>query len=137
LPHLLVEYSANIEPRLNLDGLLDKLHATAVETGVFPLGGLRIRAYPVKHYRVADKHPDNAFVHVTALIGHGRTLEVQQRAGEAVFATLKEHLDPLFRAGPLAISFYIQEAHPVLSYKHNNLHEYVKKRAAAKGRADD
>jgi 5-carboxymethyl-2-hydroxymuconate isomerase len=131
LPHLLVEYSANIEPRLDLEGLLDKLHETAIATGVFPLGGVRIRAYPVRHYRVADKHPDNAFVHVTALIGHGRTLEVQQRAGEAIFSTLKEHLAPLFASAPLAISFYIQEAHPVLSWKHNNLHRYVQERAAA------
>lgn len=82
MPHLIIEYSANIEARLGLDALMDALHRTALETGVFPLGGLRIRAHRADHYRVADCDPANGFVHVTALIGHGRSLEVQQQAGE-------------------------------------------------------
>ncbi|HVS22711.1 MAG TPA: hypothetical protein VMU03_03215, partial [Gammaproteobacteria bacterium] len=53
LPHLIVEYSANIEREIALDELLDKLHARALETGVFPLGGLRVRAHRADHYRIA------------------------------------------------------------------------------------
>jgi 5-carboxymethyl-2-hydroxymuconate isomerase len=128
LPHLIVEYSANIEDRIALDGLLDKLHACALGTGVFPLGGLRIRAHRADAYRIADKAPDNGFVHVTALIGHGRPLDVQQRAGEELFATLTAHLEPLYAKSPLAISLNIQEFDPVLNFKKNNLHEYVKRR---------
>jgi 5-carboxymethyl-2-hydroxymuconate isomerase len=129
LPHLIVEYSANVEDQLRLDELLDKLHATALETGVFPLGGLRVRAYRADIYRIADKDPANGFVHVTAMIGHGRPLDVQQSAGAKLFAALTEHLDPLFQRSPLAISLNVQEFHPVLNYKKNNLHEYVKRRA--------
>jgi 5-carboxymethyl-2-hydroxymuconate isomerase len=128
LPHLIIEYSANIEDRIALDALLDKLHACALETGVFPLGGLRVRAHRADHYRIADKAADNGFVHVTALIGHGRALDVQQRAGEQLFAVLTEHLASLYDRSPLAISLNIQEFHPVLNFKKNNLHEHVKKR---------
>ena len=64
-------------------------------------------------------------MHVTALIGHGRTLDVQQRAGEQLFAALTEHLGPLYDRSPLAISLNIQEIHPVLNFKKNNLHEHV------------
>lgn len=128
MPHLIVEYSANVEALIALDSLLDKLHASALETGVFPLGGLRVRAHRTDAYRIADKAPENGFVHVTALIGHGRTLEVQQRAGEHLMATLTAHLDDLYKTSPLAISLTVQEFHPVLNYKKNNLHEYVKKR---------
>lgn len=130
MPHLIVEYSANIEDRIALDELLDKMHACALRTGVFPIGGLRVRAHRTDHYRVADKAADNGFVHVTAVIGHGRTLDVQQRAGDELFATLTAHLEPLYAQSPLAISLNIQEFHPVLNFKKNNLHEYVKKRAA-------
>jgi 5-carboxymethyl-2-hydroxymuconate isomerase len=129
LPHLIVEYSANVEDQLGLDELLDRLHATALETGVFPLGGLRVRAYRADVYRIADKDPANGFVHVTAMIGHGRPLDVQEGAGAKLFATLTAHLDPLFQRSPLAISLNVQEFHPVLNYKKNNLHEYVKRRA--------
>lgn len=129
MPHLIVEYSANIEQQIALDALLDKLHACALATGVFPLGGLRVRAHRADAYRIADLSPDNGFVHVTALIGHGRPLDVQQRAGQELLAALAEHLDSLFAKSPLAISLNIQEMHPVLNFKKNNLHEYVKRRS--------
>ena len=128
MPHLVIEYSANVEDRIALGDLLDKLHACALTTGVFPLGGLRVRAYRADAYRIADKAPDNGFVHVTALIGHGRPLDVQQRAAEELFAVLTKHLEPLYAKSPLALSLNVQEFHPVLNFKKNNLHEYVKRR---------
>jgi 5-carboxymethyl-2-hydroxymuconate isomerase len=128
LPHLIVEYSANIEDQIALDALLDKLHTCALGTGVFPLGGLRVRAHRADAYRIADKAPENGFVHVTALIGHGRALDVQQRAAEELFAVLTGHLETLYAKSPLAISLNVQEFHPVLNFKKNNLHEYVKRR---------
>ena len=128
MPHLIVEYSANIEDQIALDALLDKLHTCALGTGVFPLGGLRVRAHRADHFRIADKAPDNGFVHVTALIGHGRPLDVQQRAAEELFAVLTKHLEPLYDKSPLALSLNVQEFHPVLNFKKNNLHEYVKRR---------
>jgi 5-carboxymethyl-2-hydroxymuconate isomerase len=130
LPHLIVEYSANIEERIALDALLDKLHTCALATGVFPLGGLRIRAHRADVYRIADNAPENGFVHLTALIGHGRPLDVQQRAGEALFAVVTEHLAALYGESPLAISLNVQEFHPVLNFKKNNLHEHVKRRGS-------
>ncbi len=130
MPHLIIEYSANLEERLGLDGLMDTLHAAALETGVFPLGGLRVRAHRADRYRIADCDPANAFVHVTALVGHGRPIEVRRQAGERLFAALTEYLDPLFAETPLAISFNIQEFDPVLNFKKNNLHRYVEQRRA-------
>ena len=130
MPHLIVEYSANIEDQIALDALLDKLHTCALGTGVFPIGGLRVRAHRADAYRIADKAPDNGFVHVTAIIGHGRPLDVQQRAGEELLAALTEHLQSLYERSPLAISLNIQESHPVLNFKKNNLHEHVKRRGS-------
>ncbi len=43
MPHLIVEYSANIEEDLQLPELLTRLRDCAVATGVFPLGGIRLR----------------------------------------------------------------------------------------------
>jgi len=134
VPHLFVEYSANIEDKIQLEELLDQLYASALDTGVFPLGGIRVRAHSTAHYRIADCSPDNAFVHVTAMIGHGRPLDVKRRAGEMIYSTLCTHLDDLFSSSPLAISFNIQEFHPELNFKKNNLHEYAKSRGQGKDR---
>lgn len=131
MPHLIVEYSANVEAQIDLEKLLDKLHASAVESGMFPLGGIRVRAYRAEHYRVADCDPDNGYVHVTAIVGHGRPLDLRERVSRQIFATLTEHLESLFAETPLAISFNMREFDPVLNLKKNNLHEYVAARAGA------
>lgn len=128
MPHLIVEYSANVESEIELPALLDKLRDAALETGIFPLGGLRVRALKMEHYRIADCHPDNGYVHVTAWIGHGRPLDVRRRAGDHLFGVLQGHFDPLFERAPFALSFNIQEFHPDLNWKKNNLHEHVRKR---------
>jgi 5-carboxymethyl-2-hydroxymuconate isomerase len=134
MPHIVVEYSANIRDRMGLDGLIERLHATAIGTGVFPLGGTRTRAAERTHYRVADGHPDNAFVHVTLRIGHGRDADTKAQAARAVFDALCAHLAPLYDAIPLGISFELQEIDPALSFKKNNLHEYVSARQAGRER---
>ena len=132
MPHLFVEYSANIEQKIALGDLLDKLHESALDTGVFPLGGIRVRAHGMEHYRIADCHPDNGYVHVTAMIGHGRPLDVRRRVGEQLLDTLTAHLQQVFESSPLAISLNIQEFHPELNFKKNNLHEYVQLRQDGK-----
>jgi 5-carboxymethyl-2-hydroxymuconate isomerase len=129
VPHLIVEYSANIGEILDLDSLLDRMHATAVESGMFPLGGIRIRAYKSEHYRIADCAPDNAFVHITAIVGAGRSLDRREQVSKTLFEAVCAELEPIASASPLAISFTMREFDSVLNLKKNNLHEYVNRRA--------
>jgi 5-carboxymethyl-2-hydroxymuconate isomerase len=128
MPHLTVEYSANLDPVLRLPELIASLHDTAAGIDAFPLAGLRTRAERRDVYRIADGHPDNAFVHLVLRIAHGRPLDVRQAAGERIFATLCAHLAPLLARAPLAISFEIQEIDPVLNYKSGNIREYLARR---------
>ena len=130
MPHIVIEYSANLRESVDLPGLLAALRASALATGVFPLGGIRIRAYQADHYLIADGHPDNAFVHIMLRVGHGRDLETRKRACDAIFATATEQLAPVFDRIPLGISLEMQEIDAVLTCKKNNLHEYVKRRGA-------
>lgn len=133
MPHILIEYSANLEGQLDFPVVLNALADAAVATGVFPLGGIRIRAYATTHYRIADGHPDNAFVHVLLKLGHGRDAATRQRACEAIFSTLSEQLENAYRRLPLGISLEMQEIDPVLTFKRNNLHDYVKSRQGGAG----
>lgn len=129
MPHITIEYSANLDPRLALPALIDALHAVAATIEAFPLAGLRTRAVRRDHYRIADGHPDNAFVHVVLRIAHGRPLAVREAAGAAIFAVLCHQLQPLLDSSPLAVSFEIQEIDPVLNYKQGNLREYMARRS--------
>lgn len=126
MPHFILEYSSNLSPELDVAALFKTLHRTAVDTGVFPLAGIRFRGRRCDEYLVADGNPANAFVHLELKMGHGRTPEVRRDAGAKLFATLCEFLAPVFARRPLAISFDIGELHPELSYKKNNLHDRLK-----------
>jgi 5-carboxymethyl-2-hydroxymuconate isomerase len=126
--HIVIEYSAGLRSRLDLPAFLAEVHQAALATGVFPIGGIRTRAYEAEHYVIADGHHDNAFVHLSLKVGHGRDLETRKRACEAIFNAACRHLAPLFEELPLGISLEMQEIDPVLTHKKNNLHEYVKRR---------
>ncbi len=130
MAHICIEYSANLRGQIDFPQLLQAAHRAAEGTGIFPIGGLRTRAYAAEHYRIADGHPDNAFVHTMLRVGHGRDLETRKRACEAIFAAICTELAGLYERIPLGLSLEMQEIDPVLTMKKNNLHEYVKKRAA-------
>ena len=125
MPHFQVEYSRNIESDLNLPELLDVLTDAAVETGVFALAGVRARAMARDHYRVADGHPDNCFLHINLRIGAGRTVEVRKEAGQAVFDTVAAYLKPLVDSRPINLSLEISELHPDLNFKITNLRDHM------------
>jgi 5-carboxymethyl-2-hydroxymuconate isomerase len=128
MPHLIVEYSANLERDLDIARLVAAIHAAALETGVFPIGGIRTRAERRDVYAVADSHPDNGFIHLQARIGTGRTPEVRQKAAEHIFAVVKAAAAKVFASRPLGLTLEIVEIDPVGSLKHNNLHEIVEAR---------
>ena len=128
MPHLILEYSANLDGVLDIQRLVNAVHEAALATGVFPKGGCRTRAARREAYEIADGHPDNGFVHLTARIGAGRPLEVRQEAGNAIFAALTAALEDVFAARPIGISFEIAEINPDTSWKKNNLHEALKAR---------
>ena len=44
MPHLSIEYSANLEARVDISGLCEALRQAAAEIETFPLAGLRVRA---------------------------------------------------------------------------------------------
>lgn len=133
MAHIVIEYSTGLRERLDVPAFLSAVHQAALATGVFPIGGMRTRAYVAEHYVIADGHPDNAFVHLSLKVGHGRDLETRKRACEAIFEAACRYLAPIFEAVPLGISLEMQEIDPVLTCKKNNLHDYVRRRQAGAG----
>jgi 5-carboxymethyl-2-hydroxymuconate isomerase len=128
MPHIIIEYSANLEERMDLPGLINKLHLTTVGMEWFSLAAARTRAERRDYYRIADNNPENGFVHVVVRIGHGRSLEVKQQAGKVLFEVLCDHLQPIYDTSPLGITLEIQEIDPDLSWRKNNLHERLAKK---------
>ncbi len=131
LPHVTIEYSANLDHRLDVQAFVDAVHAAALATGVFPVGGIRTRAYATQFYRIADGHPDNAFVHVLLRVGPGRDVATRTRACESVFAAVCAALNAALAGMPLGISLEMQEIERQFAYRQNNLHDFVLRRSGA------
>ena len=78
MPHLTLEYSANLASGESIDQLCETLahvlDAQRDENGarVYPRGGIRTRALRCEQYFVADGNPENAFMHGCLKIGAGR-----------------------------------------------------------------
>src|SRR5579863_3806775 len=104
MPHIRVEYSANLQHSIDIPSLLASLHKAAIATGVFPAGGTRTRAHRVEEYCIADGHPDNGFVHVSVQMGHGRDLDTRRRVGEQLFQALTQTLARAYIDLPLGLS---------------------------------
>ena len=122
MPHLTVEYSANLEGMTDLDHLCGALHAAMMASGLFELGAVRVRALRADHYAVADRLPQNAFAHLSLRIGAGRSLADRKRAGEMIFAAATTALAPLFTTPHFALTLEMVEIDPDLSWKKNAIH---------------
>src|SRR6187551_427141 len=92
MPHVLVEYSSNLEDAVSIRKLIDDLHITMIESGLFDLSAIRTRALPRSVFRIADGKPENLFLHIIARIRSGRTVEERKALGNALLATAKKAL---------------------------------------------
>lgn len=126
MPHFIAECTDNIREQADLPALFAKVNEALAATGIFPLGGIRSRAHWLDTWQMADGKHDYAFVHMTLKIGAGRSLESREAVGEMLFELIKAHFAELMAARYLALSFELDELHPTLNYKQNNVHALFK-----------
>ncbi len=129
MPHFTIEYSANLDARLDMGEVVEVVRKAAVETGIFPLGGIRVRAIRSEHYAIADGAADYGFLDMVLRLGEGRDLATRKKAGEHIFRALSQHLDPVFSQSKFALSFDMQINDKNTSWKRNNIHDALKAEA--------
>ncbi|MES2262731.1 MAG: 5-carboxymethyl-2-hydroxymuconate Delta-isomerase [Pseudomonadota bacterium] len=131
MPHLTLEYSANLKDASDFGTLCTRLaHCLAAQQDggapLFPLGGIRVRAFAADTYCIADGTLAAAFVHANLKIGAGRSETARKQTGDALFAVIKAHFDELYARTGLALSLEINEFSESGSWKHNNLHTQLR-----------
>jgi 5-carboxymethyl-2-hydroxymuconate isomerase len=129
MPHFSIEYSANLDAMIDMTEICEIVRRAAVETGIFPVGGIRVRAIRCEDYAIADGRYDYGFLAMLLRLGEGRDLAARQKAGAHVFQALSRHLDPVFVHSKLALSFDMQINDAATSWKRNNIHDALKAEA--------
>lgn len=129
MPHCIVEYTDNLGSEAAIPRLLEKLAAKFRDSdGVFPTGGIRVRAIRLTEYVIADAEGNDAFVNITNKIGPGRDPCFKKQFFDELFEIVREHLQLVFDTRSIALSMYIEEADEVGSYKLNNIHARLEHR---------
>jgi 5-carboxymethyl-2-hydroxymuconate isomerase len=123
MPHIIAEYSANLEDRLDVAALVADLHQAAIDSAVSELVGIRTRAVRREHFRVADGNPANGFVHIVARLRHGRTLEQRKALGQALLAAADKRLANVYPSHPIAMTVEVHEIDPEMTFRRNTLRE--------------
>jgi 5-carboxymethyl-2-hydroxymuconate isomerase len=129
VPHIVVEYSANLEEVLPIAKLVADVHGAVLATGTFKLGAVRTRAARRDIYAIADSDPDNAFVNVIARVASGRPLEKRRGVAEAIMGVLEKETAALIASRGLALSVYVEEIDEDGALRKNNLHARMEEKA--------
>jgi 5-carboxymethyl-2-hydroxymuconate isomerase len=123
MPHIIAEYSANLEDRLDVQVLVADLHQAAIDSAVADLAAIRTRAVRREHFRVADGNPANGFVHIVARLRRGRTLEQRNALGAALLAAADQRLAAVYPTHPVGLTVEVHEIDPEMTFRRNTLRE--------------
>ncbi|MGI9370623.1 MAG: 5-carboxymethyl-2-hydroxymuconate Delta-isomerase [Ruegeria sp.] len=129
MPHFVVDYSANMEDRTDIAGLCREIRLAAIETGVFPLAGVRVRAFCADHVSVADGNPANGYVDISVRLRRGRDLQTRKDATSYIFAAAERFLSPAMEQHPIALSMEMRDIDPELSPKTGSIRKFLQEAA--------
>jgi 5-carboxymethyl-2-hydroxymuconate isomerase len=125
MPHIMLDYSANLEERLDVAGLCAALRDAAAATGIFPLAGIRVRATACTHSVVADGNPDNGFLDISVRLRGGRPMEAKKAATAQIFAAAEAFTADLMDASPFMLSLEMRDIDPELSPKASSIRRFL------------
>ena len=127
MAYLTLQYSDNLEKHLNFERICESLRLVMLDQKIFPEAGVRVRAYPISAYSIADGHSENAFIDMILRIGVGRSEEQKLKTGEMLITELEKNVEKLLKTGFLALALEIIEIDSKFSWKTNPIHKRITK----------
>lgn len=125
MPHIQMDYSPNLESRMDIAGLCRVVRDAAVKTGVLPLAGLRVRATACTHFVIADGQPDHAYLDILLRLREGRSPEDKARATAEIFAAAEAYCAGVLAASSFMLSFEMRDIDAALSPKTSSIRRYL------------
>lgn len=134
MAHLSFEYSANLEAALDLQTFCAVMRDAMNDSGVFPLGGIRVRGTRVDVCAVASGEPELGFLDMTLRMGQGRDEATRTGVTETLYATAEGWLSGQLGEMPFALSLEVMEIDARFAEKRfNSLHAYLKAKGPSGG----
>jgi 5-carboxymethyl-2-hydroxymuconate isomerase len=121
----MIDYSANVEPDVDIGALCDTLRDVAASIDAFPLAGVKVRAVRVDHYAIADGNPEHGFIDIAVRIREGRDMETKQNAAQKIFDAANEFVADVMRRRSLSLSLELRDIDAALSPKSGSIRKYL------------
>ncbi len=90
MPHIIVEYSKNLENSVDIPNMLSKLHNKLAEQGIDSMR-IKSRAIACNHVVVGDKGASGSFMHLTLLLLEGRDLATKKAFGDTLHKIMNDY----------------------------------------------
>lgn len=103
MAHLTIEYSANLEDKIDMAVFCDVARVAMVNSGTFALAGIRVRAYRADHVSIGDGSDDLAFADLVLRMGAGRNEATRLSILNAIYDALETWLTGRLNS-PFALS---------------------------------
>ncbi len=125
MPHFSFEYSANLEEIIDISALCTVIREAADRTGLFPMPGIRVRGFKAEHYSIADGNPNHAFIDLSIRLREGRPQDKKEAATQAIFAAMKNFMQPALQKHSIAISMEMRDIDASLSPKTGTIRDHL------------
>jgi 5-carboxymethyl-2-hydroxymuconate isomerase len=133
MPHITLEYSANLEDRVDVPKLVRTVHAAALATGHFEEAAIRTRGERREVYCIADLDPANAFLSVSIRLARGRSVETRQAIARRLFDAIAAELYGKDPNAPVALNLEVFEIDEPMMLRKNNIAQVMAGRARKAG----
>ena len=125
MPHIIIDYSANIEDAVDMSAFCECLRQSAAEIEAFPMPGIRVRALRSDHYAIADGNSKHSYIDISVRLRGGRSLDVRKQAVQILFETAKLYLAPVMAKRSIALSLEMRAIDPELYPKSGTIRDYL------------
>lgn len=125
MPHIHIDYSPNLAERLDIAGFCDAIRVAAIETGIFPLAGIRVRATACDHVAMADGNPEHAFLDMSIRLRAGRPMDAKENAVRHIFSCAEDFCAHVMAGSSFMLSMEMRDIDPALSPKASSIRNYL------------
>lgn len=96
MPHFNIEYTSNLDEKVNFTALCGATLETVLSERSFEKDVIRVCAFKADAYAIADRLPENAFIDIAFCIGKCRSVEGKKATGERIFSAVSDKLAIFF-----------------------------------------
>jgi 5-carboxymethyl-2-hydroxymuconate isomerase len=123
MPHITIDFTANIATEIDQSNLVKTLQAAAHGMKIFPSNGIRTFARKQDHYAVGLDTGSEAFIQIHVRVSPDRTEELKKDIARTLFQAAETAMAQYFNERELAIQLEVSAFTGALTLRRNTINK--------------